>query len=281
MTPLKLPDELICFDIETTGLYAITEQIVELGAVRFRPDGTVTGEFQQLVDPGRPIPRETTDIHGITDSMVKGQPGIEDVLPGFIEFLGDNSRVMMAHNARFDVEFLSVAMTKHKVKCPEHSVIDTHPLTRDRMELPNYRLETIGQSLQLIEKENHRALDDSVLLKDVMLHLMQQEPVIDTHERLLQCAPLFNFRWLNTEVSSVPNRLSPLVRAMHLDRPVAIKYRGGSDPGSERRITPRRLLELRGTVYVTALCHGSGFEKAFRLDRIRSCHISDPPAEST
>ena len=280
MTSPKLPEELICFDLETTGLYAITEQIVELGAVRFRTDGTVTGEFQQLVDPGRPIPPETTEIHGITNAMVRNQPAIEDVLPDFIRFLGDDSRIMLAHNARFDVEFLSVALTKHKVQCPQHSVLDTHPLTRDRMDLPNYRLETIGQSLNLIDKENHRALDDSVLLKDVVLHLMRQEPVIETQDQLLGCAPLFHFQWLTAEAGNIPTRLSPLVRAMRLDRPVAIKYRGGSDPGSERRITPRRLLELRGTTYVSALCHASGFEKAFRLDRIRSCHISDAPADS-
>jgi DNA polymerase III subunit epsilon len=66
--------EFVAFDLETTGLFPVVNRIVEFGAVRFRLDGQVLGTWEQLVDPEYPIPPSVTEIHGITDSMVRGQP---------------------------------------------------------------------------------------------------------------------------------------------------------------------------------------------------------------
>ena len=89
--------EFIAFDLETTGLSPDLNRIVEVGAVRFRLDGTELDRMEQLVDPRCVIPADVTEIHGITDEMVCGQPPIEQVLPEFVEFLGFPETILLAH----------------------------------------------------------------------------------------------------------------------------------------------------------------------------------------
>ncbi len=186
--------EFIAFDLETTGLHPVGAQIVEIGAVRFRGNGIVLDTFQQLVDPRCGIPARATEIHGITNRMVAGQPVIGDVLPRFARFLGDTPVVLMAHNARFDIRFLSVAFRRLRQAGPAHPVIDTCTLARRRLDLPDYKLETIGRHLRLIDDETHRALEDALLLKDVFLHLIGRRPAIRSTDELYQLSSRLSFQ---------------------------------------------------------------------------------------
>jgi DNA polymerase III subunit epsilon len=71
----------LAFDTETTGFYPIMHRLVEVGAVRFRLDGRELATFEQLIDPHIPIPPNVQRVHGITDTMVRGQPTIHRTLP--------------------------------------------------------------------------------------------------------------------------------------------------------------------------------------------------------
>ena len=86
----------VVFDIETTGFSAVTDRIIEIGAVKVE-DGKITDKFSTFVNPKRPIPFRITELTGITDEMVIGSLDIETILPQFIEFIGD--AVLVAHNA--------------------------------------------------------------------------------------------------------------------------------------------------------------------------------------
>jgi DNA polymerase-3 subunit epsilon len=86
----------IAFDLETTGIVAGLDSIVEIGAVRFE-DGQVDGIFSTLIDPRRPIPPGASAVNGISNEMVQGKPFIEDILAPFVEFCGDD--YLVAHNA--------------------------------------------------------------------------------------------------------------------------------------------------------------------------------------
>ena len=99
----------VAFDLETTGLTPVVDRIVEIGAVRFRA-GEVLDTFQTLVDPEMPISPGATGKNGVTDDMVKGQPTIDKVLPGFMDFLGQD--IPMAHHAPFDVGFLTYDISR-------------------------------------------------------------------------------------------------------------------------------------------------------------------------
>ncbi|MBR4798483.1 MAG: PHP domain-containing protein, partial [Oscillospiraceae bacterium] len=98
--------EVVCFDLETTGLDCENERIIEIGACIVR-DGQVTETFDTFVDPGRPIPDKITEITGISDKMVAGAPDEEQALRDFFTFV--NGRILVAHNASFDMSFLKSA----------------------------------------------------------------------------------------------------------------------------------------------------------------------------
>ncbi len=260
--------EFTAFDLETTGLHPVSCRIVEIGAIRFRGDGTVLGEFEQLVDPGRPIPPSAIRIHGITDEAVAGQPSIRDVLPRFAEFIGGGPAILLAHNAAFDVGFLSVECRRVRYTPPEHKVIDTCGLARRRLKLANYKLDTLGRHYGLIEIEEHRALSDAVLLKDVFLRLIRERPAIRSEGRLLEHSPVLSFQDLGAILDDPPPGFEELWESIADERPVEMTYMGGSTPGATRAVTPLGVIQTRGQLYLTAVCHQSHCEKTFRLDRI-------------
>ncbi len=260
--------EFVAFDLETTGLQSLTDEIVEIGAVRFRGAGQVLGTFQQLVNPQRPIPAETSRIHGITNLMVRTAPVLSEVLPRFLEFLGEPSSYLMAHNASFDLGFLAMGLCRLGYESPEHAVLDTCRFARMRLALPNYRLETIGRYLQLIDDEEHRALEDALLLKDVFCRMIAVRPAIENAAELLAVTPALGFGSFASAISIAPPGFEDLWLAIGEKRQVVIEYGGGGEPGSERVITPFRAIMVRGTVYLTAECQATGLRKTYRLDRV-------------
>ncbi|MBX3039892.1 MAG: 3'-5' exonuclease [Bdellovibrionaceae bacterium] len=149
----------IAFDLETTGIVPGVDQIVEIGAVRF-VDGQIDSMFVTLVDPRRPIPAAASVVNGISDDMVKGQPFIENLLPSFADFCGDDP--LIAHNASFDAQFLTADVKKHETSAPRGLVLDTLPISRKVFPgLPNYKLSTLVQHLKIQTSEYHRAQADA------------------------------------------------------------------------------------------------------------------------
>lgn len=263
--------EFVAFDLETTGLHPMSSQIVEIGAVRFRGDGEILGQFQQLVDPKSPIPKEAFAVHGITAAMVKGQPVLAEVLPRFLEFLGEPTAVMLAHNASFDLGFLSVALGRLRQPFPAHRTLDTCALARRRISLPRHDLETLGRHLRLIEKESHRALEDSLLLKQVFEQLLESPPVIQNVEDLYRFS--FPRAWdaFAFVVEQPIKGYEALWAAIAEGCPIEIRYAGGSQKGELRQVTPKAVLQVGKTVYLSAYCHLGRCEKSYRLDRILAC----------
>jgi DNA polymerase III subunit epsilon len=259
--------EFVAFDLETTGLNANFCRIVEFGAVRFRADGTELDRMQQLVDPGCRVPHEATAVHGITDAMLRGQPSVEQVLPRFLEFLGGPESVLLAHNAPFDLGFLSAAWGRLQTQVPKHPVVDTLALSRRRLRrLSNHRLETVGKHLRVAESAQHRALGDALMVKSVFLRLLAQSPVIRSLGELYDAVALLYFQ--PAPPVSVPAGYEPLAEAINTGRSIGIVYDGGTKGRRRRQITPKRLIENRGSLYLIAHCHVDGMEKSFRLDRI-------------
>ncbi len=129
------PAPLIAFDLETTGLRPLSDRICEVGAVKFRPDGTVIARFHSLVNPGRPCHPEAFAAHGIADAELAAAPDARAVLALFAEFLGDRATTrLLAHNARFDKGFLLAGFGFAGIDVPRvlFNVIDTLPPARSR-----------------------------------------------------------------------------------------------------------------------------------------------------
>ena len=154
----------VAFDTETTGLDHNRDAIVEIAAARV-VDGVVVDTFQQLVHPGMLIPDEASKVNHITFDMVVLQPHIEEVLPAFLNFVGDD--VLAAHNARFDARFLAQACLKWRFKTPQ-KYFDTMTLARYWPESEKKSLEALAKAAKIENPEAHRALGDALTVAELI-----------------------------------------------------------------------------------------------------------------
>ena len=152
-------DEIVCFDIETTGLKVTQEAITEIGAVRLR-NGEIVETFQTFVDPERRLTPEIIGLTGITDDMLRGAPKLKDALTAFLAFAGDAP--LAAHNAEFDISFIRAGCRKCGIPF-EPTYIDTLILAQNLLPgLGKYKLDIVADHLQLPQFNHHRASDDAV-----------------------------------------------------------------------------------------------------------------------
>ena len=118
----------VVFDTETTGFNAGGEdQMIEIGAVKICGD-EIVDRFDELIDPKRHIPDKITELTCITDAMVAGKADEETVTKRFLEWAGELP--MVAHNAKFDISFIEMAMKKYGLGEFKNTVIDTLELSR-------------------------------------------------------------------------------------------------------------------------------------------------------
>ncbi len=129
-------------DLETTGGSPTDCRITEVGAVKYR-GGERIGAFQALVDPEISIPPFITQLTGIDDRAVSGEPPIEEILPAFLEFC--RGAVFVAHNARFDFSFLNANLTRLDYDRLPGPAVCTAKLARRVVwpDVPNVRLLTL------------------------------------------------------------------------------------------------------------------------------------------
>ena len=150
--------DYVCVDIETTGVNAKWDKIIEIGAVRVR-DGKVAGTFSSLISPGVLLPPYITELTGITDEMLAGRPEIDEVLPEFIAFAKED--VLMGHNIMFDYGFLKQNALNLGIEF-QKSGIDTLKIARKTLpELQSRGLEYLCTYFGIQEEHHHRAFNDA------------------------------------------------------------------------------------------------------------------------
>ncbi len=170
-------DEVIVFDVETTGLSPQNDRLTEIGAVKLR-GMRVIDSFDTFVNPERQIPQNIQELTNITQDMVDNAPNELDAVKQFLAFCGDNP-VLIAHNASFDTAFLRQVFARHGIQYP-FVTIDTVILSRAVLpELGRHKLDTIAKHLKLGKFEHHRAADDSLMLAKIYIALMER--VIKEH----------------------------------------------------------------------------------------------------
>ena len=170
--PLKKATYVV-LDLETTGLSCRYDKIIEFGAVKV-VDGLVTSTIDILIDPEREIPKVITNLTGITNDMVKGQPTIKQALPTILEFIGDN--ILVTHNAQFDFSFLQEELRNAGFEQLQNTVIDTLALSRFLFpESKRHNLGSLCKNMDITYNEDdaHRADYDARVLNDVW------QPMID------------------------------------------------------------------------------------------------------
>ena len=185
----EFSDEFVVFDLETTGLSNTSCKIIEIGAVKIA-GGKVLEKYDVFVDPECDIPPEITELTSITNDMVRGQRTIDKVLPEFFEFVGD--RLMIAHNADFDMGFLRVAAKNLGLPFNNPS-LDTVSLSRYvNPDLKKHKLNILAEHYGLGDFHHHRASDDAEMLSMIFFEMLGQLEVLD----------IKNFSALEAEMSA-------------------------------------------------------------------------------
>ena len=125
---VMLDETFVVFDFETTGFNAGgADSIIEIGAVKIK-NGEILEKYDELINPGRPLPQRIIDVTNITDEMLEGKDNEENAVKRFVKWFGDCP--MVAHNAKFDVSFLEMAYKKYNLGEFKNPVIDTLELSR-------------------------------------------------------------------------------------------------------------------------------------------------------
>lgn len=155
-----LPEEFVVLDLETTGLSPVTDEIIEIGAIRFRIGAETHATFQSLVKPEKAISQTISRLTGITQQMVKndGLPAAE-ALEEFTTFIGELP--LVTFNAPFDMGFLWNAGKKHGMVIKNRYACALQMSRRAWPELPSHRLADLAKIASLPDDDTHRALGDS------------------------------------------------------------------------------------------------------------------------
>ena len=168
---MTFDEEYVAFDLETTGLYARRDKIIEIGAVRMK-NGQEIERFQTFVDPGCRLEKRTTDLTGITDDMLRGAPKIAEALPKFLEFV--NGSVLVAHNASFDTTFIQHACEKQGIPY-ELTSVDTLTISQNILtHLHKFSLDVVAKDFEMDDFNHHRAGDDALVCGRIMGKLMEK-----------------------------------------------------------------------------------------------------------
>ena len=174
-------------DVETTGTSAEDGCILEIGAVKVR-DGGVVDRFQHLVNPERSVPGRITKLTGITTGMVFEAPTIEEILPEFLDFLGD--AILAAHNLSFDRSFLNAELKRTgRDPCSNETLCTLRLARRLLPGLDSKGLSRLVQFYNIDVDGRHRALGDAEATSIVLRRFLSQlafEHEIDTVEELLR-----------------------------------------------------------------------------------------------
>lgn len=176
-------DTFVVFDVETTGLSAVYDTIIELAAVKIR-DGEIIDRFESFANPHHRLSATTINLTGITDDMVQNAPEVGEVIQRFHDWVED--AVLVAHNASFDMGFLNVGYKNIGLEKAKNPVIDTLELGRFLYpEMKNHRLNTLAKKFDIELTQHHRAIYDAEATGYLLLKMLKDasEKGIEYHDQ--------------------------------------------------------------------------------------------------
>jgi len=190
--------EIASLDTETTSTKKAEARIIEVGIVCFR-QGEKFDEYDQLVNPGMPIPEEVTELTGIRDEDVADKPSFGDIADNVLKYL--NNRIFLAYNAPYDLGVLEEEFKRLGRELPTFKVIDPLVLAREVLGLRSYKLGLVAEHLGISMERAHRATDDATAAAEVLYRIKDRLP--EDLDELLQLQQ----QWYNAQETAWRNRM--------------------------------------------------------------------------
>ncbi len=164
-----LSQTFVVFDLETTGFSNKNDKITEIGAVKVK-NFEIVDRFNELINPEKDISYKVQELTGITNDLIKDKPTIEEILPKFMEFVGDS--VLVAHNAEFDIGFINRKCKEMNIEFKNKSV-DTLMLARILLpHLKRFKLNNLTKELGVPLHNHHRAVDDAAATAQIFIKFL-------------------------------------------------------------------------------------------------------------
>ena len=165
-----LSQTFVVFDLETTGFSNKNDKITEIGAVKVK-NFEIVDRFNELINPEKDISYKVQELTGITNDLIKDKPTIEEILPRFMEFVGDS--VLVAHNAEFDIGFINQKCKEMNIEFKNKSV-DTLMLARILLpHLKRFKLNNLTKELGVPLHNHHRAVDDAAATAQIFIKFLE------------------------------------------------------------------------------------------------------------
>lgn len=263
---------LAFLDFETTGLAPyLGHRVIAVGVVRCLGE-TVTGEYQQLVNPERPSEPGALRVHGITPEMVSGSPLFADIVAQVLAMIRD--AVVVCHNAPFDLSFLRAELDRARQPLPRLTALDTLALAQAVWDTSSYSLDNLCAALG-IRKVGHSALGDARATRQLFWRIAKEV----RRDGVDKLSDLFDLQggaldWRHIRRTEEPIEPPPMIRqAMDSGALLWIRYQDARGAISERMVRPMGVIGQRGQAYLRAFCHLRNQERTFGLERILEMRI--------
>ncbi len=261
----KLSDATFCaLDIETTGNDPTTDQIVEIGVVKFtlKMDLDI---YESLVKPQTPIPEDVIKIHGITDGMVANSPTLGEIVEPFTRFIKD--AVIVVHNPEFDLSFIDIELKKYGIIRSELSAFDTVRLAQKCFpDLKSHKLNALCRAFN-IPLKHHRALSDASGCMELFRIIVK---TLDPG-RLWTLEDLRNYHGIpvRPRARTVKRFKNPgILKGIKLGDVVTICYKDAEGRLTIREIVPKEFIRFRKKRYILAHCTLRNDDRYFLVNRI-------------
>lgn len=264
----------VAFDIESTGFQPVQNRMIELSAVKFTLDGQVLGEFDELIDPGIPIPESASKVNHLYDEDVRGKPKASEILQKFTDFL-DEDAILIAHNSEFDVKFVGSEYSLEGLELPKNEVWDSLPMAREFVKnIMNHKMETLIHHFGFKADGFHRALVDSYHVMHLFLHFFKNGRSI---EEIKQFASPRKFN-LGSEIFRVqlPLPLMALKRSLAQGCFVQFTYETDHGEHEELVVQPHTLYRGEKFNFLYATEQKKDLAGSFRLDRLSKPKVIEP-----
>ena len=174
-----LEKEYIALDLETTGFSPVNDRILEFSAVYY-VNGEDVDRFTTLIDPGVNVSNSASGVNGITGAMLKGAPREEDAVWQIAEYIRpalEGHMYLCAHNARFDIGFLSALFERYGIEA-DLRYVDTLALSRKYFKgLKSYKQSAVADFLDISRDVEHRAEEDAVVCGTILRRICEQRKI--------------------------------------------------------------------------------------------------------